>query len=286
MKLVRFGVKGSEKPGLIDDAGHIRDLSSHVGDIAGEVLAPDRLRRLAGVDPQSLPLVEGVSRLGPPVAGIGKILAIGLNYREHAEETGATVRSDPMLFSKAITSLSGPNDPIMLPRGSEKTDWEVELAVIIGSRAAYVDEGKALEVIAGYAVINDVSERAFQKERGGQFIKGKSADSFGPLGPWLVTRDEIADPQNLALWCDLNGERRQDSNTRQMIFPVAALVSHISQFMTLLPGDVIATGTPAGVGMGCKPPRYLRAGDVLECGVEALGRQRHEVIAYEAAATG
>lgn len=286
MKLVRFGVKGSEKPGLIDDAGHIRDLSSHVGDIAGEVLAPDRLRRLAGVDPQSLPLVEGVSRLGPPVAGISKILAIGLNYREHAEETGATVRSDPMLFSKAITSLSGPNDPIMLPRGSEKTDWEVELAVIIGSRAAYVDEGKALEVIAGYAVINDVSERAFQKERGGQFIKGKSADSFGPLGPWLVTRDEIADPQNLALWCDLNGERRQDSNTRQMIFPVAALVSHISQFMTLLPGDVIATGTPAGVGMGCKPPRYLRSGDVLECGVEALGRQRHEVIAYEAAEVG
>lgn len=284
MKLVRFGAKGSEKPGLVDDAGHIRDLSAHVGDIAGEVLAPDRLRRLAGLDPQSLPLVEGVSRLGPPVAGIGKILAIGLNYREHAEETGATVRSDPMLFSKAITSLSGPNDPIMLPRGSEKTDWEVELAVIIGSRAAYVDEDKALEVVAGYAVINDVSERAFQKERGGQFIKGKSADSFGPLGPWLVTRDEIADPQTLALWCDLNGERRQDSNTRQMIFPVAALVSHISQFMTLLPGDVIATGTPAGVGMGCKPPRYLRAGDVLECGVEALGRQRHEVIAYEAPA--
>ncbi len=286
MKLVRFGAKGSEKPGLIDDAGHIRDLSGHVGDIAGEVLAPDRLRRLAGIDPRSLPLVEGVSRLGPPVAGIGKILAIGLNYREHAEETGATVRSDPMLFSKAITSLSGPNDPIMLPRGSEKTDWEVELAVIIGSRAAYLDEDKALEVVAGYAVINDVSERAFQKERGGQFIKGKSADSFGPLGPWLVTPDEIADPQNLALWCDLNGERRQDSNTRQMIFPVAALVSHISQFMTLLPGDVIATGTPAGVGIGCKPPRYLRAGDVLECGVEALGRQRHEVVAYAAAAAG
>lgn len=284
MKLVRFGAKGTEKPGLVDNAGHIRDLSAHVGDIAGEVLAPDRLRRLAGLDPQSLPSVEGVSRLGPPVAGIGKILAIGLNYREHAEETGATVRSDPMLFSKAITSLSGPNDPIMLPRGSEKTDWEVELAVIIGSRAAYVDEDKALDVVAGYAVINDVSERAFQKERGGQFIKGKSADSFGPLGPWLVTRDEIADPQNLALWCDLNGERRQDSNTSRMIFPVAYLVSHISQFMTLLPGDVIATGTPSGVGMGCKPPRYLREGDVLECGVEALGRQRHEVIAYEAAA--
>ena len=282
MRLVRFGPQGSEQPGLVDGAGHIRDLSGHVGDIAGEVLAPDRLRRLAGIDPQTLPLVETPGRLGPPVAGIGKILAIGLNYREHAEETGAAVRSDPMLFSKAITALSGPNDPIVLPRGSEKTDWEVELAVIIGSRAAYVDEDKALDVIAGYAVINDVSERAFQKERGGQFIKGKSADSFGPLGPWLVTRDEIADPQTLALWCDLNGERRQDSNTSRMIFPVAYLVSHISQFMTLLPGDVIATGTPAGVGMGCKPPRYLRAGDVLECGVEALGRQRHEVIAYEA----
>lgn len=282
MKLVRFGPQGSEKPGLIDGAGHVRDLSSHVGDIEGEVLAPDRLRRLAGIDPQTLPLVESPGRLGPPVAGIGKILAIGLNYREHAEETGAAVRSDPMLFSKAITALSGPNDPIVLPRGSEKTDWEVELAVIIGSRAAYVDEDKALDAIAGYAVINDVSERAFQKERGGQFIKGKSADSFGPLGPWLVTRDEIADPQDLALWCDLNGERRQESNTSRMIFPVATLVSHISQFMTLLPGDVIATGTPAGVGMGCKPPRYLRAGDVLECGVEALGRQHHEVIAFEA----
>jgi 2-keto-4-pentenoate hydratase/2-oxohepta-3-ene-1,7-dioic acid hydratase in catechol pathway len=283
MKLVRYGPKGSERPGLVDGAGHVRDLSGQVGDIAGEVLAPDRLRRLAGIDPQTLPLVENPGRLGPPVAGIGKILAIGLNYREHAEETGAAVRSDPMLFSKAITALSGPNDPIVLPRGSEKTDWEVELAVIIGSRAAYIDEDKALDVIAGYAVINDVSERAFQKERGGQFIKGKSADSFGPLGPWLVTRDEIADPQALALWCDLNGERRQDSTTARMIFPVAHLVSHISQFMTLLPGDVIATGTPAGVGMGCKPPRYLRAGDVLECGVEALGRQRHEVVAFEEA---
>lgn len=280
MKLVRYGPKGGEKPGLVDDAGHVRDLSDHVGDIAGEVLAPDRLRRLANIDPSTLPLVETVSRLGPPVAGVGKILAIGLNYREHAEETGATVRTDPMLFSKAITALSGPNDPIMLPRGSEKTDWEVELAAIIGSRAAYVDEDQALGVVAGYAVINDVSERAFQKERGGQFIKGKSADTFGPLGPWLVTPDEIADPQKLALWCDLNGERRQESNTGRMIFPVAFLVSHISQFMTLLPGDVIATGTPAGVGMGCKAPRFLRPGDVLECGVEALGRQRHEVVAF------
>jgi 2,4-didehydro-3-deoxy-L-rhamnonate hydrolase len=280
MRLVRYGPPGAEKPGLVDDAGHIRDLSGHVSDIAGEVLVADRLRRLAAIDPSTLPLAQGVSRLGPPVAGVGKILAIGLNYRQHAEETGAVVRDDPMLFSKAITSLSGPNDPIMLPRGSEKTDWEVELAVIIGSRAAYVEELRALDFVAGYAVINDLSERAFQKERGGQFIKGKSADTFGPLGPWLVTRDEIPDPQDLSLWCDLNGERRQDASTSQMIFPVAFLVSHLSQFMTLLPGDVIATGTPAGVGMGCNPPRYLRPGDVLECGIEALGRQRHEVIAF------
>jgi 2,4-diketo-3-deoxy-L-fuconate hydrolase len=280
MKLVRFGPRGGEKPGLIDEAGHVRDLSAHVGDIAGDILAPERLRRLASLDPRTLPRVEGPPRLGPPIAGVGKILAIGLNYRLHAEETGATLREDPMVFSKAITSLSGPNDPIMLPRGSEKTDWEVELAVIIGSRAAYVEIERALDAVAGYAVINDVSERAFQKERGGQFIKGKSADTFGPLGPWLATRDEIGDPQDLDLWLDLNGERRQSANTAEMIFPAAYLVSYLSQFMTLMPGDVIATGTPAGVGLGCSPPRYLRPGDVIECGVEGLGRQRHEVVAF------
>lgn len=283
MKLVRFGPRGGEKPGLIDDAGHIRDLSGHVGDIGGDVLAADRLRRLGSLDPNALPLVEGSPRLGPPVAGIGKILAIGLNYRLHAQETGATLREDPMVFSKAITSLSGPHDPIMLPRGSEKTDWEVELAVVIGARANYIEAGRALDAVAGYAVINDVSERAFQKERGGQFIKGKSADTFGPLGPWLVTRDEIADPQDLDIWLDLNGERRQDANTGEMIHSVAELVSHLSQFMTLMPGDVIATGTPAGVGLGCKPPRYLRPGDVIECSVEGLGRQRHEVVAFSMA---
>lgn len=286
MKLVRFGPRGGEKPGLIDDAGHIRDLSAHVGDIAGEVLAPDRLRRLASLDPATLPPVDGNPRLGPPIAGIGKILAIGLNYRAHADETGATLRADPMLFSKAVTSLSGPNDPIMLPRGSEKTDWEVELAVIIGTKANYVEVDRALDVVAGYAVINDVSERAFQKERGGQFIKGKSADTFGPLGPWLVTRDEIADPQDLDIWLDLNGERRQNANTAEMIHTVAELVSHLSDFMTLMPGDVIATGTPAGVGLGCKPPRFLKPGDVLECGVESLGRQRHEVVAFAMAGVG
>lgn len=286
MKLVRFGPRGGEKPGLVDDGGHIRDLSAHVTDIGGDVLAPERLRHLASLDPLALPLVEGNPRLGPPVAGVGKILAIGLNYRLHAEETGATVRDDPMVFSKAITSLSGPNDPIMLPRGSEKTDWEVELAVIIGTRASYIEPEHALDAVAGFAVINDVSERAFQKERGGQFIKGKSADTFGPLGPWLVTRDEIPDPQALNLWLDLNGERRQNAKTADMMHTVTDLVCYLSQFMTLMPGDVIATGTPAGVGLGCKPPRFLRPGDVIECSVEGLGHQRHEVVAFSMAGVG
>lgn len=280
MKLLRYGPRGQEKPGLLDDAGHIRDLSDHVVDLSGDVLGPDRLAQLASLDPASLPVVEGSPRLGPPVAGIGKILAIGLNYRLHAEETGGKPRSEPMVFSKAITALSGPNDPVMIPRGSEKTDWEVELAVIIGSKAQYVDEERALDHVAGYAVINDVSERAFQRERGGQFIKGKSCDSFAPLGPWLVTRDEVPDPQNLYLHLDLNGERRQDGSTRDMIFGVVYLVSHISQFMTLMPGDVIATGTPDGVGLGCKPPVFLRPGDVMEVSVEGLGQQRQDVIAY------
>jgi 2-keto-4-pentenoate hydratase/2-oxohepta-3-ene-1,7-dioic acid hydratase in catechol pathway len=281
MKLLRYGPRGQEKPGLLDDAGHIRDLSDHVVDLSGDVLGPDRLAQLASLDPASLPAVEGSPRLGPPVAGIGKILAIGLNYRLHAEETGGKPRSEPMLFSKAITALSGPNDPVMIPRGSEKTDWEVELAVIIGTKTQYVDEDRALDHVAGFAVINDVSERSFQKERGGQFIKGKSCDTFAPLGPWLVTKDEIPDPQNLYLHLDLNGERRQDGNTRDMIFGVAYLVSHLSQFMTLMPGDVIATGTPDGVGLGCKPPVFLKPGDVMEVSVEGLGKQRQNVIAYQ-----
>jgi 2-keto-4-pentenoate hydratase/2-oxohepta-3-ene-1,7-dioic acid hydratase in catechol pathway len=281
MKLLRYGPRGQEKPGLLDDAGHIRDLSDHVVDLSGDVLGPDRLAQLASLDPASLPVVEGSPRLGPPVAGIGKILAIGLNYRLHAEETGGKPRSEPMLFSKAITALSGPNDPVMIPRGSEKTDWEVELAVIIGTKTQYVDEDRALDHVAGFAVINDVSERSFQKERGGQFIKGKSCDTFAPLGPWLVTKDEIPDPQNLYLHLDLNGERRQDGNTRDMIFGVAYLVSHLSQFMTLMPGDVIATGTPDGVGLGCKPPVFLKPGDVMEVSVEGLGKQRQNVIAYQ-----
>jgi 2,4-diketo-3-deoxy-L-fuconate hydrolase len=280
MKLLRYGPKGEEKPGLLDDEGHIRALSAHVVDIRSEVLSAERLAHLESINPRELPLVEGSPRLGPPVAAIGKILGIGLNYQEHADETGARPRSEPLLFSKAITALSGPNDPIVIPRGASKVDWEVELAVVIGSVTRYVDEGEALSRVAGYAVINDVSERAFQKERGGQFIKGKSADSFAPLGPWLVTANEIPDPQNLSLWLDVNGKRRQTGNTAQMIFGVAYLISHLSQFMTLMPGDVIATGTPAGVGMGCDPPEYLKPGDSVELGVEGLGQQRHGVVAY------
>jgi 2,4-didehydro-3-deoxy-L-rhamnonate hydrolase len=280
MKLVRYGPKGQEWPAMLDAEGGLRDLSGHVADITGDVLAPERLQQLAQLDPATLPRVEGSPRLGAPVKGIGKIIAIGMNYRSHAEETGSTPRAEPLVFSKAITALSGPNDPVMIPRGSSQTDWEVELAVIIGTVTRYVDEDRALEHVAGYAVINDVSERSFQRDRGGQFIKGKSADTFAPLGPWLVTRDEVPDPQKLALWLDLNGRRRQQATTADMIFPVAYLISHVSQFMTLMPGDVIATGTPAGVGLGCTPPEYLKPGDVLELGVEGLGQQRQEVIAY------
>jgi 2,4-didehydro-3-deoxy-L-rhamnonate hydrolase len=280
MKLLRYGPKGQERPAMLDGEGHMRDLSGHLADITGDVLAVERLAQLSRLDAASLPRVDGSPRLGPPVTGIGKIIAIGMNYRSHAVETGSAPRAEPLVFSKAITALSGPNDPVMIPRGSTQTDWEVELAVIIGSVTRYVDENRALDFVAGYAVINDVSERSFQRERGGQFIKGKSADTFAPLGPWLVTRDEIPDPQKLALWLDLNGQRRQGATTADMIFPVSYLISHVSQFMTLMPGDVIATGTPAGVGLGCTPPEYLKPGDVLELGVEGLGQQRQDVIAY------
>ena len=280
MKLLRYGPKGQERPAMLDGEGHMRDLSGHLADITGDVLAVERLAQLSRLDAASLPRVDGSPRLGPPVTGIGKIIAIGMNYRSHAVETGSAPRAEPLVFSKAITALSGPNDPVMIPRGSTQTDWEVELAVIIGSVTRYVDENRALDFVAGYAVINDVSERSFQRERGGQFIKGKSADTFAPLGPWLVSRDEIPDPQKLALWLDLNGQRRQGATTADMIFPVSYLISHVSQFMTLMPGDVIATGTPPGVGLGCTPPEYLKPGDVLELGVEGLGKQRQDVIAY------
>ncbi|TVR81042.1 MAG: FAA hydrolase family protein [Rhodospirillales bacterium] len=280
MKFLRYGPKGAERPGMMDAAGHVRDLSDHVPDLAGAALAPEHLAQLAALEPDSLPRVEGAPRLGPPVAGVGKILGVGLNYRSHAEETGAKPRAEPLIFSKAITALNGPNDAVMIPRGATQVDWEVELAVVIGRVSRYVEEERALEHVAGYCVINDVSERAFQRERGGQFVKGKSADTFAPLGPWLVTPDEVPDPQNLALWLNVNGRRRQDARTRDMIFPVAFLIAHITQFMTLMPGDVIATGTPSGVGLGCTPPEYLKPGDVMDLGVETLGQQRQEVIAY------
>ena len=283
MKLLRYGPVGEEKPGLLDDGGRIRDLSDRVADIDPSTLAPSRLLALADVDPEILPLVEGSPRLGPPVAGITKILAIGLNYADHAAETGSKLPPEALLFTKAITCLTGPGDPVMLPKGSEQTDWEVELAVIIGAKAQYVPEARSLDFVAGYSIMDDISERDYQRNRGGQFVKGKSADTFGPLGPWLVTKDEIPDPQNLKLWHDVNGERRQNSSTAEMIFGVAHLVSYLSRFLTLMPGDVISTGTPAGVGIGMKPPQFLKAGDELRLGIEGLGEQRHTVVAWRAA---
>ena len=281
MKLLRHGAPGAERPGLVDGRGRIRDLSGEIADIDGAALAPERLAALGRIDTESLPLVEGSPRLGPPVAGVGKILAIGFNYAEHAAATGKPLPDEPLLFTKAVTALSGPNDPVVLPRGSRKGDWEVELAVVIGRRALYVEETDALDHVAGYAVINDVSEREYQMERGGQFVKGKSFDTFAPLGPWLVTKDEVADPQDLKLWLDLNGERRQDGNTATMVFGVAFLVSYLSRFLTLMPGDVIATGTPPGVGLGCDPPVFLKPGDVMRLGIGGLGGQRQEVKAWK-----
>lgn len=279
MKLVRFGPKGREKPGLIDDQGILRDLSAHCATIGWEELSPAGQKRLRRIDPQTLQQVKGKPRLGVPFTGISKIVGVGLNYRDHARETGAAIPSEPVLFLKATTAINGPFDPIVLPRGSTHTDWEAELGVVIGKTARYVDERYALDYVAGYVTFHDVSERDFQKNRGGSWDKGKGCDSFAPIGPWLVTRDEIPDPQTLRVWCEVNGELRQNGNTAEMIFPVATLVSYISQFMTLLPGDVICTGTPAGVGMGMQPPRYLKAGDVVRIGVEGLGEQCQKVIA-------
>jgi len=281
MKLLRYGLAGQEKPGLLDGDGHVRDLSDKIADIDPAAIAADRLVGLARLDPATLPVVEGSPRLGPPVAGVGKIVAVGINYAAHGEETKIDIPDDPILFSKATTSLSGPNDPIVLPKGSKKGDWEVELAVVIGRRAQYVAEADAMGVIAGYSIMNDVSEREFQLERCGQWVKGKSFDTFAPFGPWLVTPEEVPDPQNLNLWLEVNGERRQDGNTSTMIFGVARLVSSISGYMTLMPGDVIATGTPPGVGLGMKPPQFLKPGDTMRLGVEGLGEQRQEVRAWE-----
>ena len=275
MKLVRYGPVGKEKPGLVDGGGRIRDLSPHVAD----ALAPGALARLESLDAADLPLVEGSPRLGVPVASIGKIVCIGLNYADHAAEAGLPIPDEPVLFSKATTALSGPCDPVVLPRGGEKTDWEVELGVVIGATARYVTEDQALDHVAGYCISNDVSERSFQLEHAGQWVKGKSCDTFAPIGPWLVTVDEVDDPHMLRLWLDVNGERMQDSSTAQMIFGVAYLISYVSRFMTLMPGDVVSTGTPPGVGMGREPPRYLRPGDVMTLGIDGLGEQRQEVVA-------
>ena len=279
MKLVRYGDLGQEKPGLIDSAGQLRDLSAHVKDLTGEVYSPASLARLAALDPSKLPAVSGNPRLGAPVTGISKFVAIGLNYVDHAKETNMPIPAEPIVFLKANTSLCGPNDPVEKPRGSIKLDWEVEIAVIIGTKAKYVSEGDALDHVAGYCVCNDVSERHFQTERGGLWTKGKSHDTFGPLGPWLVTKDEIPNVQGLSMWLDVNGERRQTGSTSTMIFSVAQCVSYVSQFMTLLPGDIITTGTPPGVGSGMKPPKFLDVGDVVTLGIEGLGTQRQEIIA-------
>jgi len=282
MKLVRYGAAGAERPGMIDGTGVLRDLAAHIPEIGPAMLGPDNLARLRDLDPSRLPRVDGAPRLGPPLSGIGKIIGIGLNYADHAAEAGLDPPKEPIVFLKATTALSGPNDPIVIPRGSAKTDWEAELALVIGTPARYVERADALAHIAGYLVCNDVSERNFQLERGGQWTKGKSSDSFAPLGPWLVSAEEIPDPQALDLWLDLNGEPMQRGNTRTMIFGVVELVSYVSQFMTLMPGDVITTGTPPGVGSARKPPRYLRGGDVLKLGVAGLGEQRQEVKEWRA----
>lgn len=280
MKLVRWGNKGAEKPGLVDDAGKVRDLSGKIGDIAPELLSPEGLRRIAGIDPASLPKIAEGARLGVPWSGISKIVCVGLNYSDHAAETGAAIPKEPILFLKALSSLNGPCDDIVIPRGSVKSDWEVELGVVIGTRASYVNEQDAMDHVAGYCVVNDMSEREYQIERGGQWDKGKGCDSFAPVGPWLVTKDEIADPQKLKMWTDVNGVRRQDGSTKTMIFDVRTLVSYISHFMTLLPGDLIATGTPPGVALGMKPPQYLKAGDSLRMSIEGLGEQNSRLVAW------
>jgi 2,4-didehydro-3-deoxy-L-rhamnonate hydrolase len=281
MKLLRYGAAGAEQPGLLDRDGRIRSLAGVVGDLRGESLSSAALAALARHPVERLPLVAGSPRLGPPYTGIGKFIAIGLNYSDHAAESGLPVPTEPVIFMKATSCIVGPNDDVMLPKGSVKTDWEVELGVVIGRTARYVPEQSALEHVAGYCVINDVSERAYQIERGGTWDKGKGCDTFGPIGPWLVTADEVGDPQALDMWLEVNGARMQTGTTRTMIFPVRTIVSYVSQFMTLLPGDLITTGTPPGVGMGKKPtPVYLRAGDVIELGISKLGTQRQNVVPW------
>ena len=282
MKLLRFGEPCRERPGLLDNSGAIRDLSGLIDDVDGDHLNSRPLARIAQCEVSTLPLVSADVRLGPCVGGVGKIICVGLNYAEHAAESGASVTDEPLIFFKATSAISGPYDPVVIPQGSSKTDWEVELGVVIGAKASHVSAAEAFDHVAGYCVVNDVSEREFQLERQGQWVKGKSCDTFAPLGPWLVTADEVPDPQCLHLWLDVNGQRRQDSNTAHMVFTVPYLVSYISQFMTLEPGDIISTGTPSGVGLSHEPPVYLRPGDVMELGVEGLGRQQQHLVSAAA----
>jgi len=278
LKLMRVGELGQEKPAILDGNGKIRDLSGHVADIGGAAISPEGLRKIAALNLESLPELQA-GRIGACVSGTGKFICIGLNYSDHAAETGATVPPEPIIFMKATSAIVGPNDNVVIPRGSEKTDWEVELGVIIGKIAKYVSEADAMDYVAGYCLTNDVSERAFQSERSGQWTKGKSCDTFGPIGPWLVTADEVADPQNLGMWLTVNGEKVQNGSTKTMVYGVRYLVSYLSQFMSLHPGDVISTGTPPGVGLGMKPQRFLKAGDVVELGIDGLGTQKQTFVA-------
>jgi 2-keto-4-pentenoate hydratase/2-oxohepta-3-ene-1,7-dioic acid hydratase in catechol pathway len=279
MKLLRYGAPGQEQPGILDTTGNIRSLSGVIDDVAGNALSPASLDKLRALDLNNLPLADKATRLGPCVGSIGKVMCIGLNYSEHAAETGAAIPTEPILFMKATSAVVGPNDDVRIPRGSAQTDWEVELGVVLGTKAKYVSEADALNYVAGYCVSHDVSERAFQKERGGQWTKGKSCDTFGPLGPWLVTKDEVPDPQNLKLWLEVDGQIRQNGTTATMIFGVKKLVSYLSEFFTLHPGDIISTGTPSGVGMGMKPPTFLRPGQTIRLGVEGLGEQTQRIVA-------
>ena len=283
MKLLRYGPKGSEKPACLDKSGAIRSLAGVIDDITPAVLSPESLAKLAQLDPTSLPLVSEPGRIGTPYTGLGKFVCIGLNYSDHAAESGLAVPSEPVIFNKWSSAFTGPNDVVVIPKGSQKTDWEVELGVVIGSKARYVSEADALKHVAGYCVVNDVSEREYQIERGGTWDKGKGCDTFGPVGPWLVTPDEAGDPQQLQMWLEVNGQRFQNGNTRTMIFNVAFLIHYLSQFMTLYPGDLISTGTPPGVGMGQKPPVYLRHGDIVRLGIAGLGEQQQQVYAWDEA---
>ena len=279
MKLLRYGSPGSEKPGMLDAEGKIRSLEGVIDDLAGDALSDASFEKLRALDPTTLPEVDASTRLGPCVAGVGKIMCIGLNYSDHAAEAGMEVPPEPVLFMKATSAISGPNDDVVIPRNSKKSDWEVELGVVIGKHAKYVSESEALNYVAGYLVVNDLSEREFQVERSGQWVKGKSCDTFAPLGPWLVTRDEVADPQDLGMWLELNGEKVQDGSTKTMVYGVAHLVSYLSQFMSLHPGDVISTGTPPGVGLGMDPPRYLVPGETMRVGIDGLGVQQQTTVA-------